>query len=476
MTSRIDLKKKVFGEIAAARTITDGLPKFSSSSSFSSVNNKANKISFITDILRSLVGYEEVTNTVVEILTNSIEKIERELRTSVKSDIKNSINICSDPKPPAWLFTDGLVIEVKKIDFFDILRIDPTSVGGGLIYTDVTPSFVDSGDFNTFLYGVIQNDGQEYNWPQIGTPIYKIKFNSQGTATRPNNSLTIKLNQATVNNKTLVDINNLFFDTLTLFNTEKIVNQTIDIIFGTISKNVNKSLKQLQIESKINDIIQKIDDFPDDTAIPDTEFLESNKEKLKREQEALKRKNGVSTLKINKNITSSVPIENLTNFKNDISGLTNYTDKKNVITSNLKLMAQSSVVNVDDSKNKTTSSLDFIQKIIETLTKAMVNLVISPKTIIPYVINFKIINEQYSDFKDSIDFITKNKNLINSLVKTISNEIIRVLMVFVMKEINKLVAKQILKITTEKNKTRISQISSLVGIPSNTLRIIQGLS
>ena len=75
------------------------------------------------------------------------------------------------------------------------------------IWSDLTalnvcsPGFSTSIGFNTFLYGVIQNDGTTYSWNSI----IDITFNSLGSGQRPNNALTIKVNQS-YNSKTLTDL------------------------------------------------------------------------------------------------------------------------------------------------------------------------------------------------------------------------------------------------------------------------------
>ena len=47
----ISKKKEVFGKIGAIKTLTEGLPKLKLSSSFSSINNSGDVISFLTDFL-----------------------------------------------------------------------------------------------------------------------------------------------------------------------------------------------------------------------------------------------------------------------------------------------------------------------------------------------------------------------------------------------------------------------------------------
>jgi hypothetical protein len=473
MSATVDLKKDIFGQIAALKTVNDGLPKLKLSSSFSSVNNSGNKTEFISDLLRSLVGYQEMTDSVVEILTKSIDKIEQELRHLINSDIINTATSCTDSTPPNWLVTNGIIIEVNKIDFFDNLRVEPNSTSGQLIYTDITPTFVDSLDFNTFLYGVIQNDGVTYQWPQ-NQPLYNITFNSQGTQTRPNNSLTIKLIESVATSKKLPQISTEYFNSIKMFDKKNVINQVMDINYGITSNNVGKSLKQLEKEQNINNVIQKIIDKKDDSTIPNSDFLNSNKEKLKQLEEAAKRKRGYGTLKMDTTITSSVPINEISNLNQQLSNPTiTFSETKNIINNGLNTFSTFSALNVEKEIDKPTAKLDFIQKFINSLEKAIINLVITPKIIFPYVLNYKIINGELSDFDDPIDFLKKNKNLMQSMIKTISGIIVKLLMKKILKEISILVEKAALKRTAEKNKTRLSQMLSLVGVSQDSLRLIK---
>jgi hypothetical protein len=62
--SLVDKKKKVFGEIAAARTLTEGMPKFKLDSSFPSINNGSDPIVFLIDLIKSLIGQSNFVNKI----------------------------------------------------------------------------------------------------------------------------------------------------------------------------------------------------------------------------------------------------------------------------------------------------------------------------------------------------------------------------------------------------------------------------
>lgn len=469
----VDKKKKVFGKIAAAKTLTQGLPKLKLSSSFPSINNNGDSISFLTDLIKSLVGYEALVSSVVDTLTKAIPKIEHEIKRALKTELKNIVSCGVDPHLPSWLKStgSGIVIEVHKIDFMDILRTDPNSVGGKLIYNDVTTPLTNSTDFNTFLYGVIQDDGNTYTWPTTGSGIFDITFNSLGTGGNPNNTLTIKANP-TYNSKTLTDLNNNFIDSLRLLSTENIVNKIMDVIYGSISSTIGKSLKQLETEAKINGIVDKMVNNTNKTPINDSAFSFTKEETYSQQTEAINRKKGIAALNTSNYVPSSVPINNLTNFNTDMSSATTSQQKKDALTNNLNNMANVSALNVPNKTDVSTVKLNFIQRIISSMIKSIVNIFLSPKVIFSFVINYKIVYGPTATFTDPIDFIKKNKKLMNSVMRVISEELIKILLSISLKEISSLVAKAVVKRQKEKSANQLAQLQSLIGVPSDTIKKI----
>lgn len=471
--SIIDKKKKIFGDIAAARTLTDGLPKLKLSSSFPSINNGGNTITFLTDLVKSLIGYDALVGTVVDILTHSLVDIEREIKKALKLELKNIVSCGVDPSLPSFIKStgSGIIIEVNKIDFLDQFKIDPNSIGGKLLYNDITTPLVNSTDFNTFLYGVIQDDGVTHTWQGI----LDITFNSIGTGTIPNNTFTIKANSA-YNSKTLTDLNNNFINGLTLFNTESIVNRIIDIIYGSIAVSVKKTTKQLENEAKINNVIDCMINSDDNDTIDDNYFTFTNEEVYVHQLDADLRQKGVVKLECCNKVAASVPATFLTNFNQEMSGVTTTIEKKEVISSNLNKMADQNTLNSTDTSDNVSIKLNFIQQIINNLIKAIIGVIISPKIAMIFLINYKIIYGPTATFGDAVDFIKKNKNLFNSIMKKISGMIIKILVSIALKNIALLVAETAAKRQNEKSKNQLSQLLSLIGIPQESLRVIKGLS
>jgi len=465
----INKKKKVFGKIAAAKTLVDGMPKLKLSSSMPSINNNGDAITFLTDLIKVLVGFQALVTTVVETLTNSLPKIELAIKKALKIELKSIVSCGVDPSIPPWIQSNGtgIVIEVRKIDFLDMLRTDPNSVAGRLMYNDVTTPLTISTDLNTFLYEVIQNPGIPYQWPQLN-PILDITFNELSTG-NPNNTLTIT---ATLpyNTQTLTDLNNDFIDSLQLLNSANVLNKIMDIIYGAVSSVAGISQKVLETEQKINGVVDKMVNNVNEGPINDSAFSFSNEETLKQQAEAAARKRGVKNIKTTNDIPSSVPISSLTNYNQQLSTATSLIQTKNVISSNLNNMANLSVINVPNPVDIASSKLNFIQQIITSIIKSIVGIILSPKVILVFLINYKIVYGQAATFSDPIDFIRRNKNLINEIMKVIAVELIKILLTIALKEISILVAQAIAKKQIEKNTNKLAQLQSLIGISPNLIR------
>lgn len=479
--SIVDQKKKIFGNIAALRTLTEGFPKLKTSFSFPSINNGGNPITFLTDLIKSLIGYEALVKSVTDIMSYSLKPIEVELKTALKEELKSIVSCGVDPSIPAFLKStgSGITFEVNKIDFTDLFLIDPSSTGGQLLYNDITSPLTDSTDLNTFLYGTIQDDGVSHEWgasSPLGNDVLNVTFTSLGSGLIPNNTITIKANSAYDSApKTLTDLNNDFIDSLTLFYDVKIINNIIDTIFGSISVSVNKTNKQLENEAKVNNVIDCIVNTDGDDIVDDGFFTFSNDEVYIHEESASFRKNGIKKLECCNKVAASIPISFLTDFNAEMSATTSVAQKNEVITKNLNKMAAQTTANSPNPIDHISIKLNFVQDILNNLTKSIVNIVLSPKIVLIFMINFKIVYGPTASFDDGVDFIKKLKSLFTNIMKRIAGIIIKKLMAIALKKIAEIVAAGAAKLQIEKAKSKLAQLQSLAGVPQEIIRKLQGL-
>jgi hypothetical protein len=249
------------------------------------------------------------------------------------------------------------------------------------------------------------------------------------------------------------------------------------MVFGTLSSATNKSLNQLQNQIKINNVVSKISNADSKDIISDKYFDFSDKEKLLQEQEAKLKKVGIKTQEVENKINTSVPLQSLTNTKNDINAAGNSAiQAKNAVTNSLNSIGNQISEFATSPSDKQTLKSNFIQELINNLIKVIVNSILSPKVIAIFVINFKIIYGPTADYTDAVDFMKKNKNLINNIIKRITGLILQQLLKIAMKRISELVAQKEIKKAQDIAKAKTAQLLSLIGVPQEVIRQIKGLS
>lgn len=490
--SILEKKNKVTGEVASTKVLIADKPynfNKKKSEALESFNNKKGKVvEFLTDLLTILVGFKLLIETIVDAFTYYLTKIEKEIKKGLKIELKSIVSCGLNPKLPDFLKStgSGIVIEVSKIDFFDVFKVDPKSSSGKLLYKDITPNLTDSGDFNTFLAGVIQSPSIDFFWNNTAhQPLLKITFYEQGSATRPNNSLVIKA-APNYDSKKLTDLNNDFINTLTLFNTQGIINRILDSIYGSISFSINKGKKQLINEARINTVIEKIIDADSNEIINDSYFTFTNDETFKQEEHATLRQQGIYVLQLSTPTASAIPVSMLNDMNNELN-LPNLStiQQKAIISDNFNKMAnkltEKNIPNIPNIPNtppipampsipdNVSIKLSFTTELFKNFTKTIISSVISPKVIMIFLINLKIVYGPDAVYEDGVDFIKKNKNIFKSLIKGISTIVIKILLGLALKEISKIVAKAIIKKRIEKMKHRKEQMLSLVGVGMQTL-------
>jgi len=444
--SILSQKKKVFGNIAAARTLTESMPKLKLNSSFPSINNDGNSITFLCDLIKTLIGYEALQQSITDTLVYELKNIELEVKQALKSELKSIVNCGVNPSIPDIIKPDGngMSYIVDKVDFTGIMFIDPYSSTGKLLYNDLTPNLINSSDYNTFLYQTIQNDGTVEAWPQTTTATNKIlsfQFKSNDISRKtPNNTITVKAH-SDYSNKTLTDLNNDYIDSISLFNTEKLLSNIIDMVFGTISNASNKTIKQLENEAKINTVIDKIINSDNNDIINDKYFVFSNSEKNQQEIDAKNRKEGKKILNTSNQLSTSVSLYSITEMNDSVSSTTNQIQKKDAVSNSLNLIGNEVAAYSNNSTDHQSLKFNFIQELINNLIKSIVNTILSPKVISIFIINFKIIYGPDATFTDAVDFLKKNKNLIHNITKRITELIIKTLLNILLKQLlnNKLI-------------------------------------
>ena len=487
-------KKKIMGDIAALNVITEGLPKLKPTDSFSSMNNGTNSTEFLLDLVQSLIGYEELKENIVDILTRKLPELELEIKKTLKLEIKSFVSCGINPAIPDFLKSNntGVVLKLQNIDFFEIMKTEPTSPIGSLIYGDVN-SGLNSTDFNTFLYSNISQNKSDFTpnggtvspWGSSvsGSDIIDVNFSPVGT--NINNIIKINAN-SNYDNRTLTEFNNAFIDSITLFGVpnsldgSKILNNIIDNLFGTMSVEIGKTKSQLKKEAEINEVLNCILNSDENDVIDDSYFEFDNQQLTKIDISVNNRKNGIRVLETCGNLPTSITIDTLLSINDTLSAATQNTT--NQIESQVKAMTDAINQLADASSsnslpiNVPTIKVNFILDLIKEFMKSVINIILSPKLMTLFSLNYKIIYGITQDFDGAIDFMKKNKQLIIGISKIILEQITKMLLTLALKYIAKKLAKKYSQDKIEQGKNYVAQILSLIGVSPEIIRQIQNLN
>lgn len=478
------------GKIGALNTITSDMPNLKTTDSYSSINNNGNSTEFLIDLVKSLIGYEELKENVIDVLTRKLPEIESAIKKDLKKELKELVSCGVNPNVPDWFKSDsnGVTLKLDKIDFFDILKTDPESTYGSLLYDDVL-SGENSTDFNTFLYSNIsknkneqtENGGLVSSWGSSVTSsdIMDVAYSPLGTT--QNNIIKFTTNP-NYDDKKLTDFNNDFIDSVNLFGSDKMINNIIDSLFGTVAFSLNKSKKQLKIEAEIQQVLTSILNADEDDVIDDNYFTFDNEQLAEIESEVDNKKNGVMILETCNNTPVQLPIdlllssqEGINNAKANPNGLSVEQAEFNAVEASIDILAEFQASFAVNEIDRPTIQVNFILDIIRKFMVSIINFVISPKLISIFAINHQIIYGEGSTYEDAIDFMKKNKNLVKTIANSIRDFIIQMLLVKALKYISIKLSQKFSEDEIEKGKAYVSQLLSLTGVPPEIVRQIQGI-
>lgn len=477
--SIINQKKEVFGKIASNRILLEGFPKLSVNPSFPSINNATNSLSFLTDLLGSLSGMESLKDVVIETLTYNLKDIEKEIKSVIKTELNKMVSCDINPSIPKDILhkkynsnSPGINLELKKIDFNNLLLVNPTSYSGGLLYKDIN-SGVNSKDFNTYLFSTIQSETTNgWGHSTIGEDILDIEFNENGPI---NNTINVKVSEYysnPTNKKTLKDLNNHYIDSIELFNVSELVSKLMDGIFGTISNDQKKSKDQILNEIKLNHIIDSIMNKEDGEDIDNSFFQFSNEELTTFDVMADNQQRGVKVVVTTKAHETGTNIETLKDVAKSLEE-SNENDLPQKLRDSLDKISKDITSQIPDI-DKYAVNLDFIQDIVKNLMRIIGGIILSPKVTTILALNHNVIYG--TQLGDPIEFIEKNKVFIKMIFDGIRDVVINALLNRVLKDIKDMVTQKVVELGSEQIVNHQSTIKSLLGVPIEVINKIKAVT
>jgi len=481
MVSISKQKNSIFGGIAALKTISEqSLIKLNGKKN-STIGEANNIMSSLLEIFNQLGGYNDLIQTIENILIKRLSDIENTIKGSIKTSIKQIISCGIEPTITPELVSTGVTFNLKNIDPLSLLTINPKSDNGELVYFD-NDQGLNSRDFNVFLYSII-SDGinNQYStghtWYSSNAldkqPLITVSFQEFDQTNHSLNNLTIKIDSFYQGKKLSAFISD-YLDSINLFNNTQLLSSIFDDIMGTKIFSINKTSEQIAaekiIENLCNNILNNVDESD---VIDDSFYIFSNDTYNSILEEAENKKNGVFTYNGDTNLVLSVDqtslMNSLLNLKNTDSN--KITDQTNIIKEAIDNLTTDILKNSTIAeKDKFSLKLNLIQNIIKKLMSTITMFIFSPKIIYLFIMTSKLLGVE--DTGDIVQFVKKNINVYKLIIIAIRDIIVSEITKEIEKLLAPLISQVVVILTKEKFSIYKTQIDGILALATSITSLI----
>jgi hypothetical protein len=453
----IEEKTEIINNVALFEVLKD-LPKTKSTSSLESVNTKSkNLLPYLLDLFSTVCKEQEngkdrakceATRILTEILIQFFPQLIKILKDGIIEGIKAGLACGVDFNIPSPAPT--IVVKAEKIDFTDMLKIDPNSDIGSMLYGTSS-----NEDFNWFLYDLIQTGGSS-NWKNLVDVTY-----DQNTQ-----NFEMKIDQSYVGksfNQFLID----FINSIELLTLATLIPRILNILTGVLGANlpnINTSIEKLLALEKVNKLQDKFnssDPCKEDYVYDDSYFKFTNEETYEMENIANQKKTGVVYLNLGCGllpVTVNIPL--LKGISDEIKN-TPPSKIDVVITQSIDSINNDLTNNVPDS-DKNVSKLSLNLKMLEQLPKVFTNIILEPKIVSLYKLSMKTVNDITFNVTDGFDYAIATRVFFEYVSRESLAALLEIIFRQLKKEILSLVAEIAAKIIKEREDRRIKQINNIV--------------
>jgi hypothetical protein len=336
----VDNKKNVFTTIGSYTSVIQAVNATDTTNLFPSINNKKDVVPFMLDILKVVAGSTALQELTGQLFTNLVDKIEPQLKTAMKKQVVQYNS--GDGLPAQFTTGSGYSVKAKDIDVYGKLKTNPNSAGGNLIY--------DSGlqDFDGKAYNAIQNAGTFVNFGGL-----MMKYDT------PTDSFVFKSNGSSPN---IGQWSTDYIDSLKIINKKEFITNTMNAMFGTLTKSQNKTVDEVYQELQVNKLLEQMINDDDSMVISP-----ADNEELQRQAQQMV--NGVLSYDLGCGLMAAVlPMSGMTSLVSSISGSTDAFFVGNQISA----VIDSSIPNQDTAaQNQQTVKDGFFQRLIKIITQAL---------------------------------------------------------------------------------------------------------
>jgi hypothetical protein len=500
-----NIKRNIFELINLNLTICNNLPNIQIPTQIPNVpdlNPSQKVIDLLNDILALVSGinFEEMRMQLINWLVEELEPLSKDLSINLIDSIKECYLCKINPKIPEWMFQTnpntgnpglGINIELSKIDLTCMFNTDPNSEVGGLIYDGSS-----SEDINTFLWDVIQEDGNPLIWsdPDSGKEIFEVRYyqknpnafvQSSGTTYQniePRDKVfNVRIVNNTYINKSLVTVVVDYFNSQQpLFNVDKVIPNVIDLIYGTLTNKIKLPdgclTRLVEFEKSLDDYIDK--GIDNSEIIFDESFYTFNTKQLSDIKNTVKQKK--SGVKEFKNCcgtkTSSISFETLNEINKSIQSSSTLQEKISSYTNSFDKLVNESVEGVSNlEKNGATG--EFFANFISSLQIALAKLVLSPKNLLMINLLYYLINSKPIEEISIKEILRRYECIIRDIISELIRKLIYdFLLPLVIRKLTELATCVILKKLKERDiNFKKSKLSLLPGFVNDKIEDINTL-
>lgn len=430
----LDPKKILLGKIEGLKIANEAFSKPSIFNSFPSLNS-SNSFEFLSDFFKLLFGADKVKSEFIRFLLSELSTLKNELLQFYRKKIVEYYNCSTNTLIPDEFFSE-IEFNIKKIDFFGLLKISPSDQYGKYFYQDYEVNL------DKKLYEAIENENTVINWKNI----LDIRYSS--------NKFFIKLD-GELQGKTINEFVNCYLGNIQLYNEITIVPDFIDAIFGTLTSLIPVSKTNIEDRLKFDVLVENILknlEFSDD-------FYTFNNEKIS--DDAKKKINGYYQF-IDCNISyTSYDLNLLSNFVDDLLNLSQISEETYQV--NFDYLINQTTTNVDN-VDKATYKNNLFLLFFRYLTKSITLSLFSPKKVLFMKLFGKMTKKNNTNL-NLIDFFKENQNFIKDIIKNkIEDFILKYLLSIVLQELSKIIAESNKKKQQEQLKNYKLQVQSLSGL------------
>lgn len=426
----IDEKRDIFTTIGAYTSLEAAGTPPNNTNIFPSINNKKDIIPLLLDLLKVVVGTDALQELTGKLFTNLITTIEPDLKAGIK---KQNIQSNSGDLLPTAFQTNGYSVLVKDIDVYGKYKTPPAVQS--LLFNNATPNFDSSA------YQAIQNPGTDIIFGNLN-----INYNSA------TDSFLFKPNGVITDIGTWT---NTFVDNMQIIDKKQFMSDALNLFYGTITTNQNKTVEQIAQELQVMQLIQQLMNDNDSFVIAPQDYDAIL-------QKAQEQKNGITFYDLGCGVMEVIyPLSGMTDLISNISGSTDPFFVGNQVNNTIAQSTSNTPATSD--ANKQTIKDGFFQRLINFITQTLANAVCTApqiRTLLAISSGFSNldipqIGSPLSDLKKFRIYLKCNLNVAMALINKFIYDLVITFLIALISP----VIRQIIK---EKINQFIKQIKSLV--------------